>query len=99
MGGLCPSSRWPRMNQPPNSLSGWEGGLWALAAQGEAPESKIQLCPPQGTSHLHPRVFSPSSISFLLGTEVFLPPLPVFLESQNEGVLQRTCSHSGLGIF
>lgn len=48
-----------------------------------------------------PHTFIPgslSSISFFVGANVSLLPLPVFLEGQNEGVLQRMCSHSGLGL-
>lgn len=56
-------------------------------------------CPPQGTSHFHSRVFSLSSISFLLGEKVILLPLPVFLEGQNEEVPHRIFSPSGQGTF
>lgn len=56
-------------------------------------------CPPQGTSHFHPGVFSLSSMFFLLEEKVFLLPLPVFLEGQNEKVPHRIFSPSGRGTF
>lgn len=60
---------------------------------------EVGPCPPQGTSHFHPGVFSLSSIFFLFGEKVFLLPLPVFLEGQNEEVPHRIFSPSGQGTF
>lgn len=53
---------------------------------------------PTGNLTHHPRFFSPSSISFLWGAEVFLPPLPVFLESQNEGFSKEFAVTLGWGL-